>query len=138
VLEGPEAEELKESLLGLFEDLEELVVLAWLREQPTTLGVGITELAEAVHLPLTNVREAVERLVKRELVAKSALAPVSYCYAAKEHELEARIERIVSEFRANPVQVMGFMTANAIERLRTAALHTFADSFRVKKPRSDG
>jgi len=138
VLDGPEAEELKESLLALFDDLEELVVLSWLREQPTTLGVGIAELAEAVRLPVSNVREAVERLAARELVVKSVAAPVSYCYAIKEQELETRIERILREFRENPVQVMGFMTTNAIERLRTAALRTFADSFRVKKPRSDG
>lgn len=138
MLERLDAEELRLTLLELFDDLEELAIVAWLREQPTTLGIEAPEIAASVRLPLTTVVDALGRLRSRGLVSCTSSPPVSYRYLGQEAEREARVEYVVLEFRSNPVQVLGAMTSNSMERLRTATLRTFADAFRLARKKSDG
>ncbi len=136
--DASEAERLRAALLQLFDDLAELAIVAWLRDQPTALGVEAPAISEGVRLPLADVSDALGRLTERGLVACTGVPPMSYCYLSQEMEVEARVAYVVREFRSNPVHVMGFMTSNSMERLRTATLRTFADAFRLGRRKPGG
>jgi hypothetical protein len=47
-------------------------------------------------------------------------------------------DRIAVMYRQNSLQLIELMTKNAIDRMRSAALRTFADSFRIRGSRDDG
>lgn len=60
-----------------------------------------------------------------------------YKYAAT-GATDATIARLASEYLENPVRIVKFMSANAIERVRTSALRAFADAFLLKKDKDGG
>ena len=41
--------------------------------------------------------------------------------------------QLVFEYETNPVRVINFMTASAIQRVRKSSLHVFADVFVLEK-----
>ncbi len=61
-----------------------------------------------------------------------------YIYRVQADDLEATIERLAQAYRQQPIPIVKLMSANAIERLRTAALRTFADAFILKKDKNRG
>ena len=130
-----EIDALKRFLFDYVEDLEKLAVLAWLSEQPTTLGQGRDAVAKATGLPPSSVREALLRLVERRLVLRTEAEPAAFSYAPQDARVAALARRVLDEYRANPRQVMELMTKNSIERVKSAAVQTFAESFATAEPR---
>ena len=59
-------------------------------------------------------------------------------YRVQSEEAEATIERLARAYKDQPMPVIKLMSANAIERVRTAALRTFADAFLIRKDKKDG
>jgi sugar-specific transcriptional regulator TrmB len=98
----------------------------------------LDQLTTACALPETSVRQALERLVGRGLIATIEGTPLSYRFAPPDAVTRDQIERIVEQYRANPLTVIKIMASSAIERVRSAALYTFAEAFRVKRHKSDG
>lgn len=47
------------------------------------------------------------------------------------------LDQLAVEYRENTLRLIEIMTRNAIERVRTSALSTFADCFRIKGPHDD-
>jgi DNA-binding IclR family transcriptional regulator len=129
VLHAHEIDALKRFLFDYVEDLEKLAVLAWLSEQPTALGQGREAVAKATGLPQPSVREALGRLVERGLVLRSEAEPAAFSYAPQDTRVATLAQRVLDEYRANPLQVMELMTKNSIERVKSAAVQTFAESF---------
>lgn len=43
------------------------------------------------------------------------------------------MSRLASVYTSRPIDIMRLMSANAIERVRTAALRTFAEAFVIRK-----
>ena len=130
-----ELDALKRFLFEYVEDLEALAVLAWLSEQPTALGQGREAAAKATGLPPSSVREALDRLVERGLVLRSEPEPAAFSYAPQDARAAALARRLLDEYRANPRQVMELMTKNSIERVKSAAAQTFAESFATSEPK---
>jgi hypothetical protein len=129
-----EPKSLKELLFELVESFEELEVLVWFHAlgegsmgEASLIGQQTVAPEEAAHLALA-------RLASRGILSASNAAPDQYLYTPSA-EARAAIDRIVHEYRENTVQVMGLMTSNAIERVRTAAARTFAESFRIRHPK---
>ncbi len=134
--ESPSLDQLRSFLFEHVEDLEELHVLAHLhaRRESATLAV----IADEVRFPLPIVLSVLERLAARGIVSCSALEPAEYRFEASDAAVRQRFEDAFATYRANPSVVMQLMTSNAIDRVRTAAMRTFADSFRLKGPKSHG
>ncbi|HEX6271642.1 MAG TPA: hypothetical protein VFZ53_01315 [Polyangiaceae bacterium] len=126
---------LKRLLFDTVEGIEELEILAWFAKGNES---GDSEvIARSVALPADALCAALERLSTGGLLEPSPEKPGEFRPATK--PATARLAAlVVSEYRANPARVMKLMTENAIERVRTAALHTFAESFRIRKPRGNG
>ena len=130
-------EELRRFLAEHVEELDELVVLAFLETRGSE-GAPLSAVVEAVPFTEATARAVLERLAARELVSCSALEPAEYRFAPADPATRAELERVFTTYRENPIVVMNLMTANAIERVRTAALRTFADAFRIGRPKSNG
>jgi hypothetical protein len=136
VPEPTEQVTLKQLLADSVEGFEELELLAWLgarNEEPADIEL----IAREVRLPAEIAESTLARLVSRGFLAVSGDRPERYSYAPGNDSRET-IDRIVGEYRANPTFVMKLMTENAIERVRNAALKTFAECFRIRKPGSNG
>ncbi len=131
-------DELKQFLLAHVEDLAELEILAWLHRSNEGAWAGESELSKAMPFPPDTTQAALERLVGRGLVARSGEKPGQICYEAPDAEFRDLLRRAIEEYRANPVQFMALMTAISLERVRTAALRTFAECFRLEGPKKHG
>jgi hypothetical protein len=131
-------EELKRFLLDHVQDLAELEILAWLHRYSEGSAVPETALLEAMPFPPDTTTGALERLVLRRLVSRTADKPSLICYVPPDAEFREMLRGAIDEYRANPVQFMALMTAISLERVRRAALTTFAECFRLGGPKSNG
>jgi hypothetical protein len=134
--ESPSLDQLRWFLFEHVEDLEELEILACLRAR--SQGATLTVIANEIRFPLPTVLPVLERLVARGIVSCTALEPAEYRFEAPDAETRQQFERVFEVYRADPSAVMKLMTSNAIDRVRTAAMRTFADGFRLKGPKSHG
>jgi hypothetical protein len=135
---GETPEELKQFLLHHVQDLVELEVLAWLHRDSEGSTVREAALLQAMPFPPDTTAAALERLVLRGLVVRTAEKPPSICYAPPDAEFREMLCSAIEEYRANPVQFMALITAISLERVRRAALTTFAECFRLGGPKSNG
>ena len=129
--------ELKQLLLEHVEDLEELEILARFHERGATAWNEI-EVALMTKFPLAGTREALRRLSSRGLLSASGSEPPAYRFSITDPAVREGLTRIITEYRSEPLKVMGMMTTNAIEKVRTAAIKTFAECFRIGGPKSNG
>jgi hypothetical protein len=132
-----EEDELKRFLLEHVEDVQELSMLAWFESRAPSSGASGNDIAEGTHFPVASTIEAAERLVRRGLLARSETDPPLY-YHQENEAARVMLTRAIGAYRSDPVKIMQLLTANAIDRLRTAALRTFAECFRLGGPKSDG
>ena len=117
-----------------YEQLEVLLLLRRERYQEwTTAG-----LAARLHVREELVESALEGLKAGGLVAVTGEAPARrFAYRPTSSGVDAAAGRLDREYAERPIRIIQLMSANAIERLRTAALHTFADSFVLKKKKDN-
>jgi hypothetical protein len=136
-----DADDLPEDVRALLqehiESYEQLEVLLLLRreryEEWTAAG-----LAARLHVREELVGSALNRLEAGGLVAVIGAAPAArFAYRPTSSGLDAAAGRLEREYRERPIRIIQLMSANAIDRVRTAALHTFADAFVLKKKDDD-
>jgi hypothetical protein len=134
--ESPSLDQIRAFLLEHVEDLEELEILAFLHARRE--GATLAGIADGVRFPVSTVLSVLERLAAQGTVSCSALEPAEYRFETSDAVVRERFEEVFAAYRANPLVVMKLMTSNAIDRVRTAAMRRFADSFRLKGPKSNG
>lgn len=109
-----------------YEQLEVLLLLRRERYEDWTIAA----LAARLHVREELIGSAVERLESGGWVATvSGVGAVRYAYRPGSSGLDAAAGRLEREYAEQPIRIIQLMSANAIERVRTAALHTFADAF---------
>jgi hypothetical protein len=112
-----------------YEQLETLLLLRRERyEQWTSAG-----LAARLRVPGDLIETALKGLGASGLVAAAGGVPARFAYRAASPALDAAVGHLEREYAERPILIIQLMSANAIERLRTAALHTFADAFVLNK-----
>lgn len=131
--EPAEATPLKELLFETVESIEELLILVWFHDRGDGSDGDSEEAARDTSLSADAADAALSSLAARGFISPSSGSPRRFHYAPSS-ELRDALSKIVLEYKLNPVQVMSLMTANAIERVRTAALRTFAECFRIRGP----
>jgi len=127
--------ELKQFLFDAVEGVEDLQVLVWFLEQPAGCEASATRIAEQTGVLRSAALEALTRLVAKGLVSTVGAQGVAFRYDPKDPSVHALLEAVLEQYRTSAVQILKVLTANAIERVRTAALRTFAESFRIRGPR---
>jgi hypothetical protein len=116
-----------------YEQLETLLLLRRERyEQWTSAG-----LAARLRVPGELIETALTGLRASGLVEAAGAAPTRFAYRAASSGLDAAVGHLEREYAERPILIIQLMSANAIERLRTAALHTFADAFVLNKKGDD-
>ena len=109
-----------------FEKLELLMILSGEPQQAWTAA----SLSSRLHVSEELVVEALDALQRSRLVGSTVEGEqrtVRYAPASTELAHAAReLARIFPDQRA---AIIGFMSANAIERVRSGAIRTFADAF---------
>jgi len=113
-----------------YEQLEVLLLLRRERHEKWTaaaLAARLQVRAELIATALAGLERA--GLV---VVGGEASAP-HFTYRPATAGLDAAADRLDREYRERPIRIIQLMSANAIERVRTSALQTFADAFVLKK-----
>jgi predicted ArsR family transcriptional regulator len=118
-----------------YEQLELLLLLRRERYEEWT----IAGLATRLHVREELIRAALERLKAAGLVATAGATPAAprFAYRPASSGLDAAAGRLDREYEERPIRIIQLMSANAIDRVRTAALHTFADAFVLQKKDTD-
>lgn len=129
-------EDVRALLYKHIESYEQLETLL-LRREPDVEWTA-AGLAARLHVGAELIEGALARLKASGLVAPTGAAPTRFAYRPASSGLDAAAGRLEHEYAERPLLVIRRMSANSLERLRTAALHTFADAFVLKKGRKDG
>jgi len=112
---------------------EELQVLLLLRSR-TGVRWRIRELSERLKLAPELVTAALRSLQAHRLAASDGDdSDPQFEYRPEPPERDAAVAVLSSTYDEQPVEIIKLMCANSIERVRTAALRTFADAFLLRR-----
>ena len=125
----PDVRALLHEHIESYEQLETLLLLRRERHEQWT----IEGLAARLRVRAELVETALASLKASGLVEATGAAPARFAYRPSDSELDAVVGQLQREYSERPILIIQLMSANAIERLRTAALHTFADAFVLNK-----
>jgi hypothetical protein len=120
------------------ESYEQLELLLLMRSER---GAAWTEetLTARLHLAASLVAAALDGLKSAGFVQAQVQGGARhYTYLSQSDEVEATVDRLAAAYREYPIPIIKLMSANAIERLRTSALRTFADAFILRKDKDRG
>jgi len=114
-----------------FEELEALLFLA--RRQGQEFSVQ--EVASALNVTAGSLDEALEELASTgELVQVTQRAGVPlYRYAPRDETLRRRVTELEAAYSERRMSVVQMLSANALERVRRAAMRRLADAFRLER-----
>jgi hypothetical protein len=107
-------------LLERIESYEQLEMLLLVHCAPQ-LATDPTELARRLTMTTEMVESALEHLRRHDLVDP------------KSHATRRAIDQLDRVYREHRIEIMKQMNANALDRVRTAAIRTVADAFVWKK-----
>jgi DNA-binding IclR family transcriptional regulator len=117
--------------IASYEQLEVLLLMAKERQAPWSART----LAERLGLDSDSCQAALEHLLDHGLVAAGPAAG-EFGYHPASSELEQKVETLRQTYQEQRVAVVQMMSGNAVERVRTAAIRTFAGAFRLRGPKS--
>ena len=129
---SPQLRELLRDFVSSYEELEVLLLLA--REERDW---SIPELAEALRAPYDVIEAAAESLVEvRGLVETVTRAGQRrFVFAPENDERRALVAELGEAYLERRLAIVQIMSANAVARVRGAAIRRFADSFRLDRPK---
>ena len=136
------ADELPEEVRKLLRDhiasYEQLELLLLLRAELEHAWTA-EALSARLRIPASLALLALDELQTDGLVgARGRGREKQYAYLTQSNHVEAALEHLVTAYREHPIPILRQMSANAIERVRTAALRTFSDAFILRKDKKDG
>jgi hypothetical protein len=116
---------------------EQLEVLLLLRSDPTRSWTA-NAVSEALKISAENAREALDRLGGTGLVDVTPdPSTPQFRYSPGNHALDETTARLATAYNDSRLEILRLMSSNALERLRSSAIRTFADSFVLKKDKSE-
>jgi hypothetical protein len=124
-------------LYDCIENYEQLELLVFLHGDATrwwTAGECATQLG----IPESLVAIALDDLVGRQLAERRPETVACYRYAPGSLELDYKSNLLARHYQQNRFEIVKLMSANAIERLRTSALRTFAEAFVIRRDERRG
>lgn len=125
--------ELSAEIVGLMrdriEDYEQLEILQLLWSE-RDVWWSAAELAARLPLDEERIEAACRKLEKSRLTCSRVKADLlSFTYAPATAHIGLLVDQLFQAYQDSPIEVVKHMSANAIERVRTAALQAFADAF---------
>lgn len=130
--------ELKSFLRGWIASYEQLQTLLLLQQRQQE-SFSSRSVAEILRMPELVAEEALEHLSSVSLVEIQVLSQVrTFKYAPGSIHLGGLVAQLADAWDRNQLTVMNLMSSNAMERVRTGALRTFADAFVLGRKKTDG
>lgn len=129
--------ELESFLRDYIESYEELKALICLRgDHESWRSVGAV--ASDCKMDEEAIAAALERLAHVGVLARRGeMAALEFRLHDDFRARSALFDRLAAEYRTNTLRLIEIMNRNAIERVRSTALKTFADCFRIRGPHDD-
>jgi len=127
---GNVRDQLQSFLFDHVESYEELELVVLLRRERDR-DWSPEDAAAKLQLPASACLSGLEELERRGIVSKGALTG-TFRYAPCSLEVAARLAQLDESYRSQRLSVVTLMSINAIERLRVATLHRFADTLRLR------
>jgi hypothetical protein len=118
------------------ESYEQLELLLFLRTHAADEW-PISALAERVRFPAEELDDAVRGLVAAGCIAERTQPGRTLRYAPSGEGQAEAIDALAAAYAARPLAIIKLMNANAIERVRSAAMDTFADAFVLGRKKDD-
>jgi hypothetical protein len=110
------------------ESYEQLELLLFLREH-AAVEWPMSEIADRMRFPAAEIDEAVRGLLAAGCIAARTQPQRTIRYAPRDEGQAEAIDAMAAAYAARPLAIIKLMNANAIERVRSAAMDTFADAF---------
>jgi hypothetical protein len=133
----PVSDDVRAFLREYIESYEQLEVLLLLQREPshpwTTDSLG-TQL----HIAPSALGDALIALRSRRLLESSLKGSEEHYRLVADVAGNETLGRIATLYTENAVEIIKLMSADSIERIRTAALRTFADAFVFRKDKKNG
>lgn len=119
--------------LESYEQLQSLLLIA----KAAPGGCTAQQVAESLKLPAATARAALEHLSRRRLLASRGAGDAAiFSHLPQPTDVVRRLDELCS---SQLHVLLSWMNANALERVRSEAIKTFADSFLMgKKKKPDG
>lgn len=117
-----------------YEELEILLLLTQHREGRWS----IDSVAAELRLPEQMASAGLATLHTRGLVQCTKEPPRRYWYDSAEVTCDPVLTRLAEAYTTRRFVVVEVMSANALSRLRSSALQTFAEAFRIRGPKKNG
>jgi hypothetical protein len=129
------SQNLREFLRDFVSSYEELEVLLLLAREARQWSAA--ELAAALSAREDVIEAAAESLVDVGCLvdAVTAVGQRRFIFAPNSLELGARVAELDRAYVERRLAIVQMMSANAVERMRGAAIRRFADSFRLERPK---
>ena len=128
-------EDIRDFLIKNIESYEQLATLILLHANPGQAWT-IADAAAKLNADPSDARRYLSHMVEHQLAR--AVGEKTFQYAPASEELAARVDRVLAVYADNALEIVKIMTKNAIERVRSSAMQTFADAFVVGKKKRDG
>jgi DNA-binding transcriptional regulator PaaX len=126
----PSLEHLRQFLFERVATYEELEILLLLRRKEGQ-AFSVAGVAKELGASNEDCRAALQNLERQGLLA-SAEEPPRFRYAPSDSVLAQRVEELAAAYQDQRILVVQMMSGNAVARVRTAAIRTFADAFRLR------
>ena len=94
---------------------------------------SVEELAGDLRLPVASVSEAVDHLRRTRLIHETVTAGRRAVGCPKDAPALPLLERLADAYDVNRLEVINLMNANAMGRVRTAAMRAFARAFLLRR-----
>jgi len=117
-----------------YEELEILLLLHERREGRWS----IDSVAAELRLPETLATTALAGLHARGLLERAPGEPGKFWYDPASSRCDAQIASLGRTYREDRFAVVEVMSASALGRIRSSALRTFAEAFRLRGPKNNG
>ena len=118
-----------------YEHLEVLLLLRSQRDEDWTSEAA----AEKLRITPAAAQEAFEHLGATGVILSQASGSrPAFRYRPASESLESIVDRLVQTYEENPLGIIRPMNAGAIDRVRSAAVRTFANAFRLRRTHQKG
>ena len=129
--------DLQKFLFDVVENVEDLLILGWLRRLGASSVVSVSDIATVTGIQGLSVEEALERLAAKKVLEKKPGDPARFRYAPPDPEFSGVLDLVIERYDVNSMDILRVLSANSIERLRRAALRTLAESENSRGPKRD-
>ncbi|HEY3654078.1 MAG TPA: hypothetical protein VGL34_03735 [Steroidobacteraceae bacterium] len=117
-----------------YEELEVLLLLQREAQGPWTADL----LAARLHITPAALGEALTALRGRRFVESLSVRAEEHYRLPADVARNETLSRLAGLYASHTIEIIKLMSSNSIERIRTAALRSFADAFLFRKDKKNG